>query len=742
MRFSHQARLRAALKHLCTATAIGLVGVTSVAVADEDAASRPPGATTPPSGTPVSQGATRDAQGNVLEEVVVHGAYTTNDRLNSATGLGLSIRETPQSVSVMTFQRIEDQNLRSLTDVVLNATGVSSKELDSSRATFSARGFPINNYQLDGVPITWTPGGEAGESQTDMSIYERIEIVRGATGLLTGVGEPSAAINLVRKHADSKELTGTLSASAGRWDNYDATADVSTPVTDDGSVRARGVLSYSDGDSWVDLLGNTKEVAYGTLDADVTERTLLRVGASYQDNDPTASTWGGLPAWYSDGSRTDWSDSKTIGADWTRWASTVTNYFTSATHEFANGWTTSIEYNRVENDAELELLYLYGTPDRDTGLGMGASPYNSDTSRTQDSIFTNIKGTYALLGREHEAVLGHQWTDGTEKTDTYPALDIPPVGNFNEWNGSYPKPAWGDRNRDIKLDREQTGFYAATRLSLTDEAKLVLGGRLADWETKGHSYGEHVDYKDDNVFLPYAGALYDIHQDHTVYASYTEIFQPQSELDRNGQQVDSIVGTGYEGGLKSSFLGGTLDTTIAVFRIEQDNLAQLDYGFLVPGTIFPAYRTTEGATSEGFELELVGAVTPDWEISASYTNFKAEDADNVDFNTDQPRKMFKLFTTYTLNGILPELTVGGGVNWEDSTYTPTFNPVTGAPENLTQDDYTLVNLMARYDITPQLAVQINVENLLDEEYYSQIGFYDQLAFGEPRNVTGELRYRF
>jgi outer-membrane receptor for ferric coprogen and ferric-rhodotorulic acid len=730
------APLRAVFTQFAPALAIGLCALLNVSASAQE----------PAANTATNQserGATHDAQGNVLEEVVVRASYTTTDRLNSATGLGLSIRETPQSVSVMTFQRIEDQNLNSLTDVVLNATGVSSKELDSSRATFSARGFAIDNYQLDGVPIGWTPGGEAGESQTDMSLYERVEIVRGATGLLTGAGNPSAAINLVRKHADSRELTGTVSASASRWDNYDATADVSAPVTGDGSVRARGVLRYADGDSYVDLLGNTKTVAYGTVDADLGPGTLLRGGASYQDNDPTASTWGGLPAWYSDGTRTDWPDSKTIGADWTRWASNVTNYFASVNHEFANGWTGSIEYNRAQNDADLHLLYLYGTPDRETGLGLGPSPYNSETSREQDSVFGNLKGSFNLLGREHEAVLGYQWSDQTETTDTFPVLGDPaPVGNFNVWDGSYPEPAWGSRTRDIKLDRDQTGIYTATRLSLTDEANLVLGGRLADWQTKGLSYGSSVDYEDNNVFIPYAGALYDVLEDHTVYASYTEIFQPQSELDRNGRQLESIVGKGYETGLKSSFFGGSLNTTIALFRIEEDNLAQPDPGFLVPGTIFEASRATEGATSEGFELELVGAITPDWIISASYTDFNAEDADNVDFNPDQPRKMFKLFTTYALSGELRDLTVGGGINWEDSTYTPTVNPVTGEAEDLTQDDYTLVNLMARYDFTPQLSAQVNVSNLLDETYYSQIGFYDQLAFGMPRNITGELRYRF
>lgn len=722
MRNVHSTPERAALKLLGAILAIGPGGLYTLAAH--------------------AQGAAATGDSTRLEEVIVRGSYTTGDRLNSATGLGLSIRETPQSVSVMTFQRIEDQNLKTLTDVVLNATGVSSKELDSSRASFSARGFAIDNYQLDGVPITWTPGGDAGETQTDMALYERIEIVRGATGLLTGAGNPSASINLVGKHADSKELTGVTSVGASRWNNYDAMADVSAPVTSDGAVRARGVLSYADGDSWVDLLGNTRKVAYGTVDADLGLSTLLRVGASYQDNYPMASTWGGLPAWYSDGSRTDWDDSKSVGADWTRWASTNTNYFASLSHEFANGWKGAVDLDRSENDADLHLLYLAGAPDRDTGLGMRASPYRSDTSRSQNNIGINLAGTYALLGREHEAVLGYSWSKETAKTDTFPALAIPDVGNFNEWDGSYPEPGWGERARAINLDRKQTGFYAASRLSLTDELKLVLGGRLADWKTDGVSYGEDVDYSDDNVFLPYAGALYDFNDTITSYLGYTEIFKPQNELDRNGKQLDPIIGKSYELGVKMGFFDNALDTNIALFRIEQDNLAQTDTGFFVPGTIFEAARAAQGTTSEGFELELVGAITPDWAISASYTQFKAQDADNQDVNTDQPRKMFKLFSTYTLPGAWSDLTVGGGINWEDANYTSAVNPVTGAAEDLEQGEYSLVNLMARYDVTRQLSVQLNASNLLDETYYSQIGFYSQLAYGMPRNVSAELRYQF
>lgn len=679
-----------------------------------------------------------------LEEVVVESTYTTGDRLDTATGLGLTIVETPQSVSVMTFDRIFDQNLRSLSDVVNNAPGISGKLMDSSRHGFWARGFPIDNYQIDGVPMEWTSGGDAGETESDTSLYERIEIVRGATGLLTGAGNPSASINLVRKHADSADFTGFTTAGFGRWNQRNAMLDVGSGIALDGRVRGRAVLNYEEGDSHVRLLENKKSVGYAVIDADVTDRTLLRAGFSYQDNEPTASTWGGLASWYADGSRTDFPRSSTVGARWTRWASTNRNYFLTVRHELNDRWDVRVDYNNARNDAELNLLYLFGTPDHETGLGLGAFPFRSDTSREQYSVGVRLSGSFDLFGRSHELIAGYSYIDQSYFADNRPPVagTVAPIGNFNNWDGSYPEPSYGPAGIDVDEDTEQSGFYVATRISVTEPLKVVAGARLAKWEQAGLRYGTDQDYGDSNVFVPYFGVLYDVTETHRLYASYTEIFKPQNATDRNGRLLDPLVGNAHEAGLKSAFLNGALHTTLTIFRIEQDNLAQEDPGEVIPGTALPASRAAEGAHSEGFEIEVVGRPLPGWEASLSYTNFTAKDARDVDVNTDQARKLFKLFTTYEFVDTLPGLTIGGGVNWEGGNYKPTNNPVTGVPERLEQDAFALVNLMARYAFSEHISAQLNVDNLLDEEYYSQIGFFDQLAFGEPRNYNVGVTYRF
>lgn len=677
-----------------------------------------------------------------MEEIIVQGSYVINNRLDTATGLGLTLKETPQSVSIMTYQRIEDQNLQNLTDVVNNATGMSVKATDSSRDSYSVRGFGINSYQLDGVPIAWSPGYSAGETQTSTAIFERVEIVRGATGLLTGAGNPSASINLVRKHADSKKLTGAVSLEASRWSTYGATVDLGTGLNESGSVRGRVVINHEEGDSFVDYMGDESSVFYAVVDADITDSTLLRVGASHQENKPNGTQWGGLPTWYSDGTRTDWDRSKTTAPKWSSWASKSESVFVNLVHEFDNGWQAKFNLNHDKNTADLKLLYLSGLPDKVSGLGMGSSPYRSETSSEQRSINFQLTGDYSLFNRQHELVLGATHSELKFENHGYNRDNIDAVGDFSQWDGSFSEPTWSPKGLTTDKTTKQTGYYAASRLSLTDSLKVILGGRVADWGQK--ETFTLRDYGDNGVFIPYAGALYTVNDTHSFYTSYTEIFQPQDRRDRNGNYIDPLTGKSYEAGLKSSFFDDALHTTVAVFKIDQDNLAQLDPDFFVPNTSppEPAQRAAQGTESEGFELEVIGEPIEGWNVSLSYTKFKAEDAEGEAVNTDQARELLKLFTTYNFTGSLNKLTIGGGVNWQGSSYTKLTNPVTGQPEKLEQESYSLVDLMARYELNESLSMQLNVDNLLDKTYYSQIGFYRQLAYGDPRNINLNVKYQF
>lgn len=664
-------------------------------------------------------------------------SYTTGS-MNTATRLGLSIRETPQSVSVITRQMIEDMQLDSLTDVINTVNGVTSTNQDSSRNSFSARGFDITNYQIDGVPTTWEGGYSAGESQIDTVLYDRIEVVRGANGLISGAGNPSAAINLVRKKADSKEFVGQASISAGSWDRYQGTVDISTPLNEAGTVRGRVVGSYLDERSYVDLLENEKTVFYGTLAADLTDSTRLNIGISQQQNKPTGSTWGGLPAWFSDGSRTDWSRSKTVGTDWTKWASEMTNYFANVEHQFASGASIHAAYSKSVSDGDMKLLWRREAPDRQTGEGMIASVSRYDNEREQDNIDIYGNLPFALLGRDHEMTVGlmHSKQDFLANR-IYPSNVEPSLGNFYEWDGSYPEPQWGEKTPYVSHKNEQLGGYAVARMSIADPLTLIVGSRITNWKMEGMKWNGELYKFDHQVVTPYAGLIYKINDVYSTYASYTDIFNPQNSQDRNGNFLDPLEGKNYEAGIKAEYMQGRVNATLSVFRIEQDNLAQADTGFFIPGTTNQASYAAEGTTSKGFEVEVSGAITENWNLLVGWSQFQAEDADGTAVNTEYPRRTATLFTTYHMN----QLTLGGGVNWESSNYTWATNPL-GQTEKLKQDSYALVRLMAKYQVTPALSAQLNINNLFDEKYYTNIGFYSQLAYGAPRNANLTLKYDF
>jgi len=685
-----------------------------------------------------------------IEEITISGKYSVSQSLDTATGLGLSLLETPQSVSILTRERMQDQNITSILDAVNNAVGVTSEEVDNVRNSFSSRGFSVDSYQIDGVPTSWSLGGDSGETVADTAIYERIEFVRGATGLLTGVGDPSASINLVRKHADSAELTGYVDVATGSGGLQRLTADISSGLNEEGTIRGRVVARTLTGESHVDYYEDNKEVFYGVLEADVTDSTLFRVGASYQHSDPKGTVWGLMPAFFSDGTRTDWDVSKTTATDWNRWETTNTNFFASVNHILDNGWEIIANYNTIKYEKETRLLYVSGVLDKDTGAGLQAQRYRSDGESKQDSFDIQLKGDFTLFDQQHEFVVGalhsqHDADTFAQKpiggfTDGW-GYDYVLVDNFYDW-GSLQEPEWEDqRTQTQDMSTEQRGYYAATRIAASDNLKFIVGGRLATWLRKGFDWGGDVDYGDKNEFIPYVGALYDITSQHRVYASYTEIFKPQSERTATGELIEPLVGKSAEIGLKSSFLDDRLHTTVSIFNLEQDNVAQIDTDFVGTPVQTTAYITAQGTKSAGFEVEVVGQPVDGWNIIAGYSQYKAEDADGKDINTDNPTKQFKLFSTYQFNGDLAGLTIGGGLNWQNETYSTGTNPV-GVAGRFTQDAYVLANLMARYEFTNALSTQFNVANITNETYYTQVGYFSSFRYGTPRNYTVSVNYKF
>lgn len=671
------------------------------------------------------------------------GSYTTESTA-TATGLSLSVRDTPQSVSVVTRQRIDDQAMTSVADALRNTIGVSVKPADRGRNSVSARGFDVNNFQFDGVP---TATGNVGIETLNTAIYDRIEIVRGATGLLNGAGDPSAAVNLVRKHADSRVFTGELSAELGSWNQRTATVDLSTPLTANGAVRARFVASVSRQDAFIDLENTRNSVVYGVIDADLTPNTRLSLGASEQRDKRNGVLWASLPYWYADGTRTDSDRSKTTATKWNQWDTVDRTAFATLSHRLSNGWVLRGDLSTHRQHEDSKLLWIEERTDRVTGLGLLGTPYHYIAEPRQTNINVAATGPFSLLGREHElhvGVMRSTLKDGWSNRDPVGPSPVA-LPDFNQWDGSFPEPPMGDRYLASAGKTTQSAVYGVARLQLADPLKLIVGARVSNWRRDEQAAvwtPAAYTIEHNGVVTPYAGLVYDVSPQVSAYASYTDIFKPQTSRDRNGDYLDPLEGKSYEAGLKGELLGGRLNASGAVFRTEQSNFTVVDTGFFVPGTTDPAFRTADGVVVKGYELELSGELAPGWDLAVGWTQFSAKDADGVDVAVDHSRRQLKVFSTYQLEGAWRGLSVGGGVSWEGDRPARATNPVTGLEEKVGQPAFAIAEVMARYVFSDQLSLQLNVFNLFDKKYRNGSWWGAPYTYGEPRRILVTGAYRF
>ena len=680
------------------------------------------------------------------------GSYTTG-ATTTATKLPLTLRETPQSVTVVTRQQMDDRGAQSIADVLRNTPGISVQQYDSDRTEYSARGFAITNFQYDGVNTIYDGVYDEGATHVDMATYDRVEVIKGATGLMTGSGDPSATVNLVRKKP-TKEFKASITGTAGSWDNYRTEGDISGPLNDTGTVRGRFVGAYQDKDSYIDHYSQKKDVYYGILEADLTDDTLLTFGIDNQSVTPRGSSWTGNPVYFSDGGRTDFSRSFNPGADWSRRDFDTTTYFASLEQALANDWKLKLSLNQKTTDHDTQLASASGgNPDRATGEGMFLYWGRWEGHRVQDTADVNVSGPFTLGGREHELVAGFMASHSRQTGATFDtsAFEMVP-GSIYDWNGTLPKQEF-PKNGKYERTQSQNGIYLATRLRPTDDLSFILGSRLSTFKyNEDYSYNPgaglddtHASYKEHGVVTPYAGVVYDLNDTYSVYGSYTSIYQPQIYKDVNGSTLAPVEGNAYETGLKAAYFEGKLNASLAFFRIEQDNVAE-SIG-TNPVTNEGIYKAIDGATTNGVELELAGEVAPDWNVSAGYTYARTRDQDEqrifgYPLSTSKPEHVVRTFTTYRLPGALNQVTIGGGVSWQSAFYGKIWSTPANDYTQIKQGGYTLVDLMTRYAYDDHLSFTVNANNVFDKKYLTGLGNFDTTFYGEPRNLQLTAKYDF
>jgi len=688
---------------------------------------------------------------DVIERLNVYGksdkGYLSN-AAEGATKLGLSIKETPQTVTVVTREQMDDFGLDDINAVLENSATISVDQVESDRVYYNARGFKLNNFQIDGLGLPLINDNTHG--RVDTAIYERVEVIHGANGIMTGVGSPSATVNMVRKRPTS-ETQGYVSATAGSWNKKRLEGDISGAIND--SIRGRIVVAGEQSDSYLDRYENDTQLFYGVADFAVTDNTLVTLGHSEHSSDTDGNLWGALTLYYGDGSPTNFDTSTNIAADWSTWEVKEQRSFIDIEHAINDTWMLRAAYNRVRTDEDSLLFYTYLIDpaiglDPETGLGLLGYGSEYDLDDKQDLFDIYASGSFSAWGQLHELVVGANYSrlDYIDASlyDFHTGNGFPVMPALENWDGNTPFPEFTDGLDGSDIRNSQKAIYAQTRLAVSNDFKVLVGGRYNDWNTQGIGYGLDAS-RDDAKFIPYLGATYALSADTTIYASYTETFAAQTQRDRNFERIAPLTGENKEVGIKSELFNRQAMLSFAYFDVQQSNLAVSDGEAENPnnGVLEPVYRTVDGISSKGFEAELVGRMAPGLQGSLAVTLFDI-DGDSLveDYTAEQ---LLRASLTYTPS-FIDRLKVGASVQWQDET-SRIQGVVSDEYDNAgdtivtTQGAYARINLMASYAFSDYMSLNLNANNVGDKKYLNSL-LWAQGYYGAPANYSATLIWSF
>ena len=681
---------------------------------------------------PVPAASASAASDQTLPTVTITGTAQGPDapaarrRSDSSLGLDLTVRETPQSISVITRSQLDDFHLSNVNAALASATGITVEQVETDRTYYTARGFDITNFQLDGVGLPMTFGLQNGDLDTAM--FERIDVIHGAAGLLTATGNPSATVNFVRKRPTA-DFQASVGLTAGSWNDVRLDADVSTPLTADGRVRGRVVVAGEDSDSYLDRYHLRKGLAYGVVEADVGPNTLLTAGFSRQNNRPTGVMWGALPLTYTDGTRTNYDRSTSTSPDWTYWNTDTSIGFLTLNHQFDNGWTAQVQATHKDDQQRGRMVYVYGTPDRSTGDGLAIWPSTYTDVASENLVDARAQGAFELFGRQHQLIVGAMAARAGTREQSYngDTLGAALPEDLATWDGSLSIPAFDSDGGSSHLVDKQRSVYLAAHWRLRDDLALITGLNHTEAESTGESYGVSSVRRNSRL-SPHVGAMWDLTPRLSAYASHTALFTPQSQQDAQRQRLAPATGTSDELGLKTDWLDQRLMGTVAVFRSRQRNLASY------AGVDSQGNAIYEGADyrSQGVELELVGEVLPGWSVNAGYTQLAIHDEAGQAARRFTPRQRLQLNTTWQV-AQLPGLKLGAQLNWRSAIHNDDVD--------VREPSLLLVDLMASYRLNTHWSVSAQVNNLTDRKYLTSL-YWTQSYYAAPRHYSVSLNWAY
>lgn len=653
-------------------------------------------------------------------------------RLNPPTTVGskapLAQREIAQTVHVVTQDQIVAQNLTTVADVVDRSPGVTvirglpTPYLGSQAY---ARGWQITNYNVDGIPTTIDL-----MPQQNSAMYDRVEILHGASGLYSGLGGAGGTINVVHKQPASAYAFNS-SASVGTRDTYLGQLDVTGPLNAAGTLRGRGVIAWQ-------RLGDDNgsfdkgSSLFGILEADIAPQTVAQLGASYGADSGRPD--GGFPN-YPDGRLLNPSRSaSTFAAPWWRYTNDAATVFGNIGHRLDSGWALKLAGTYAQTKTLNHNAWAAGTVNPATGTFPAWTAY-SPYSRHEQAYDAYADGPLTLFQREHRLTIGANYHKSHLRTDLNEPWDLPTTSfdTAATLPGSNWESTGGGVYRDLNNARtENYGIYANARIRLADPLTLIVGGRLGwyrssssdEYNNNGDFSSLSSQYSYSRKVTPFAGLVYDIDARYSAYLSYSTVFTPRDSRDKAGHVMKPLEGSQFELGIKGTHLDGKLTTSAAVFRGTQRNRIvpdPSDRNFFIPAG---------SARVQGVEAQASGQPLPNLTVSGGYAYLSTKifdtNATGSNFNQYTPKHMFKLWANYALPGDMGQWSVGGGLAVVSSSGFQTWH----------QGGHATADASIGYQVDRHVQLSLTVKNLFDRYYYDYVGSgYNHLGPGRSAMLT-------
>lgn len=637
-------------------------------------------------------------------------------------------KETPKSVSVITEDELRQRAPQKLDEAVRYTSGVTAQPYGADNDTdwIGIRGFESATY-LDGNRLfrdgyyTWLlePYG-----------LESVEIIKGPSAILFGESAPGGIVNAVQKKPSSS-LGNELRIEVGNNNHKGVGIDVSGDANDDGSVRYRLVSKFRTTDGELDHTETDRIFLAPSLEIDISEKTELTLLATYLQDDgiptnPFFPIYGTLLD--SDFGKID--PSTNYGEpDYDKYERKQISIGYKLKHYLNDTWTLNQNFNYGYNELFLRSVYAFTnyTPDSDV-LYRGV--VFRDGKNQSLALDNNAVANWFTDRAEHTLLTGFDLQRSQTEGDEQDYYGFSTIDAINPEYGNY-TPLDPANNIYREITKSQVGLYSQYNVNFQQRWIANLGARY-DWVSVDNANitNSTEDSVDESQLSMNAGVMYLADNGLSPYFSYSESFEVLGTIDPvTNKPYKPLEGTQYEVGVKytPSFIDGYIN--LALFDITQKNALQTQ------GSL----TTQSGETrSEGFELESVTQVTDSLKVSANYTynDVKTNVTSTNDFAQAPvyPKHSATLWFDYNAYEFMPGLNVGSGLRY--------IGESKDSPNNTgeTVPGVTLWDAAVTYDITPQWQAQLNVNNLLDEEYVSVCNY--NCYYGQSRSIVASANYNW